>query len=165
MNQRLKFFINSLKERRIVVSDAEFARLTGKQRSYVSEIISGKRSLSEQYVLKIADSFKELNKDWLLTGNGPMLNKDKVIVTTTKSSGDLDLYKKLIASLEETVASQKMIIQKLTDEIANLQKNNIPVSATPKSAMESLIIARAEAKILKKRARAANATPPDPENA
>lgn len=73
MNERLKIFVNHLKEQRSVLSDAEFARLTGKQRSYLSEIISGKRVLSEQYVLKIADVFPQLNKNWLISGNGQML--------------------------------------------------------------------------------------------
>lgn len=120
MNERLKIFINYLKEQRRVVSDSEFAKLTGKQRSFISELIAGKRTLSEQYVLKIADVFKELNKDWLLTGNGEMLKEN-----TSQSSDELELYKKLIASLEETVASQKLIIQKLQNELIQLQRANI----------------------------------------
>ena len=150
MNERLKIFVNYLKEQRKVVSDAEFARLTGKQRSFISEIISGKRTLSEQYVLKIADTFTELNKDWLITGNGEMVK------ATATPSADLDIYKKLIASLEDTVASQKLIIEKLQQEIEQLKND----STVPEDYIDPLV-AEAAMRILKK----AVATPPDAENA
>ena len=84
MNEQLKIFLNYLKDNRIVLSDAEFARLTGKQRSYVSEIMSGKRGLSEQYVLKIIDVFPQLNKDWLLNGTGLMLKEKEELYSSAK---------------------------------------------------------------------------------
>ena len=84
MNERLKIFIEHLKQHRIVVSDAEFARLTGKQRSYVSEIISGKRVLSEQYVLKIVDTFPQLSKEWLTEGKGLMLKEKQELYSSAK---------------------------------------------------------------------------------
>ena len=84
MNERLKIFIEHLKENRVVFSDAEFARLTGKQRSYVSEIMSGKRTLSEQYVLKIVDTFPQLSKEWLTEGKGLMLKEKEEFYSSAK---------------------------------------------------------------------------------
>jgi hypothetical protein len=60
-----------------------------------------------------------------------MLKKDKIMVPIPppSASHDVEIYKKLVASLEETVASQKLIIQKLTDELKLInQRANIAIA-------------------------------------
>lgn len=70
---RLIAVIHHLKENRRIFNDADFATSIGKARSYISEVKSGKRPLTEQFVLQICSAFPELSKSWLLTGEGAML--------------------------------------------------------------------------------------------
>ena len=70
---RLIAVIHHLKENRRIFNDADFATSIGKARSYISEVKSGKRPLTEQFVLQICSVFPELSKSWLLTGEGAML--------------------------------------------------------------------------------------------
>lgn len=111
-----ELILRKLKDYKKFKSDAEFARYIG----------IGPTVLATWYkrntfnINKIANVFPEVSQDWLLTGNGEMLKEN-----TSQSSDELELYKKLIASLEETVASQKLIIQKLQNELIQLQRANI----------------------------------------
>jgi transcriptional regulator with XRE-family HTH domain len=50
----------------------EFSELIGIPRSSLSEIESGKRSASVDVIVGISTHFKEINVDWLLTGEGEM---------------------------------------------------------------------------------------------
>lgn len=84
MNERLKNLIEYLKQQRIVVSNAEFARETGAQSSFLSEVLSGKRKLSEKYILKIVNVYPQVNKNWLLTGNGLMLAEQEEKFSSSK---------------------------------------------------------------------------------
>lgn len=76
MNKRLKFFIEHLKKCRVVHNYADFASEMGKTRSIISEMINDKRVVSEHFVQDIANKYPQLNKEWLLTGEGDMLKSD-----------------------------------------------------------------------------------------
>ena len=116
VRQRLESFLELKK-----ISKSEFGRLIGVSSAYITSM---RKSIQPDKVKSIALNFPELNINWLLTGNGEML-KENIAVTPQPSSDEMELYKKLIASLEETVASQKMIIQKLQTELIKLQRANI----------------------------------------
>lgn len=94
---RLIAVIHHLKENRRIFNDADFATSIGKARSYISEVKSGKRPLTEQFVLQICSAFPELSKSWLLTGEGAML---------------VDLYpsevKKTSSDVEKTTSEEKL---------------------------------------------------------
>lgn len=74
MNQRLREVVNFLKEQRKVLSDGEFADKIDVGRSQLSEVMSGKRKVSERYILKLLTKFPEISEEWLRTGEGEMLN-------------------------------------------------------------------------------------------
>ncbi len=76
MDERLRFFIEHLKKRRVVHNFADFASEMGKTRSVISEMINGKRVISEQFVQDIANKYPQLNMDWLLTGEGEMIKSE-----------------------------------------------------------------------------------------
>lgn len=69
----VKNVINYLKKGRLITSDSEFASKIGKHRSYISEIRSGKRTITEQFVISINSAFPSISLDWLLTGRGDMV--------------------------------------------------------------------------------------------
>ena len=70
MNQRVKDVVKELKKQRKIHSQADFAQEVGIGAVQLSEIVSGKRKISEYYVNKILTRFPEINKDWLVSGDG-----------------------------------------------------------------------------------------------
>lgn len=118
MNERLKIFINSLIVNLRVKSQADFASKIGIARSQLSEILSGKRKVTESLVNKIHNSYPYLNKEWLTDGEGEMMigviqnneNGDNInghSVTINKTEGD---YIEIIKSLTTQLAvSQQQV--------------------------------------------------------
>ena len=58
------------------LSRAEFAQALGISNAVLSHISSGRNKPSLDLVLSLLDKFKDINPEWLLLGNGPMLRKD-----------------------------------------------------------------------------------------
>ena len=70
--ERLKEAIDFLISEKRVSSPSDLAEAMGKQRSYISELLSGKRDISESFVHKFTDAFPEISDRWLLFGAGEM---------------------------------------------------------------------------------------------
>lgn len=71
------------------LSSAQLAVAIGVQRSGISHILSGRNKPSLDFVLKILESFPELNESWLLKGDGEMLKTNKSSIAskdTTESN-------------------------------------------------------------------------------
>lgn len=79
MNQRVKEVIKELKKLRKVHSQADFAKEVGIGQVQLSEIVSGKRKISEYYVNKIFTRFPEINKSWFTNGEGEILKNTSAI--------------------------------------------------------------------------------------
>lgn len=75
MDNRFKKSVEYLKKHRRIYNATDLANITGKQKSYISEVMTGKRSLSEQFVRVFTDHFPEISTEWLLSGSGEMLKK------------------------------------------------------------------------------------------
>ena len=73
MESRFKQCVDYLKEKRRIYNASDLAKMMGVQKSYISELIKEKRTLSERFVLNLTEHFPEISKDWLLTGSGEML--------------------------------------------------------------------------------------------
>tara|TARA_R110002020_G_scaffold21009_2_gene71233 strand:- start:59502 stop:59915 length:414 start_codon:yes stop_codon:yes gene_type:complete len=52
------------------LSASAFADRIGVQRSSISHLLTGRNKPSLEFVMKVANSFKEANMDWLLYGKG-----------------------------------------------------------------------------------------------
>ena len=61
------------------IRQQEVANKFDVSRQYISAIISGRDSMSMNFVKKILDIFPDLNADWLLTGRGEMLINAKTM--------------------------------------------------------------------------------------
>lgn len=70
-SERIKKIIEHSK-----LSPAEFAEEIGVQRSSISHIISGRNKPSLDFITKIKTAFPQFQWDWLITGEGAMLNTD-----------------------------------------------------------------------------------------
>lgn len=73
MNERLTEIIDWLKKERIVLSQAEFSEMVGIHPTQISEMLAGKRVISERTIYKILRKFPEVNPDWFQDGEGEML--------------------------------------------------------------------------------------------
>lgn len=105
-NQRFRILLNGLKNSGKVLNDSDFATKTGVNRSYVSELRNDKRVLTTNYIEQICNSFPELRRVWLLTGEGPMMVEDnKMSAMTAKEI------------LEEVLSYTEMTVNSLASEI------------------------------------------------
>lgn len=85
------------------LSRAEFAQALGISNAVLSHISSGRNKPSLDLVLALLDKFKDINPEWLLLGNGPMLRKDL-------ASSWLDQQKTMkVKVLEAKDSAQKML--------------------------------------------------------
>lgn len=75
-NQRFIELLDELKSRRIVYNDADFAARVHVNRSYISELKNNKRKLTEQFVRSVYHEFPFVSSEWLLSGNGSMMEKE-----------------------------------------------------------------------------------------
>ena len=75
MNDRLKTSVNYLIGQRKIFNASDLAKLLGKQKSYISELLTGKRMISEQFVHSFCGYFPEISQNWLLTGEGEMIKQ------------------------------------------------------------------------------------------
>lgn len=57
------------------LNQKEFSEIVKIARSTLSEVENGKNRPSTDLIVGIANSFKDINIDWVLTGNGEMLKK------------------------------------------------------------------------------------------
>lgn len=74
MDTRFKQSVDHLIKMRRIYTASDLAEQLGKQRSYISELLSGKREPSEQFVRIYTEKFPEISMRWLLTGDGAMEN-------------------------------------------------------------------------------------------
>lgn len=77
IQSRLKFVIEELKRRRIIHNQSDFADILNKQASYISECVTGKRTISEKFIHEVIEKFPVVNSEFLFEGKGePVLEFD-----------------------------------------------------------------------------------------
>lgn len=110
MNERFKAFVDYLIANRIVYNYTDFSKKIGIDRAYLSQILSGKRAVSENVQEKVSGVFPALNRQWLACGKGEMLT-EQVLESNFVTSADqgMDIMK---------------IIDRLTRQIEVLVEQN-----------------------------------------
>lgn len=98
VKERLLSFIASKK-----MKNAEFERLAGLSNGYLNNF---KGNIGAKKLDDILNGFPDLNKVWLLTGEGEMIRKDKVEISSDKEQQLLDI----ITSQQQTIASLTKIL-------------------------------------------------------
>ena len=137
MKQRLMRFIKSEK-----ISQGKFERMCGMSNGYLCNI---KQSIGSSKILSISKAFPQLNTEWLLTGEGSMLNEGYTtfepvgLATPTAPNLEneikilqtqLELKDKLIDSLQAEVNTlkdmNKQLLQAITKSIeSNTQQKSV----------------------------------------
>lgn len=134
MNQRIREVINVLKEQRIVLSDGEFATEVGIGKSQLSEVMTGKRKVSEKYIRKMRTRFPEINEDWLRTGSGKMLKSNSASAENHSISiaGEEIKENKINVNTDETIAmlvAEVAAQRKLTEKVLEQNSDLIAIIA------------------------------------
>lgn len=123
--ERLVWSIDWLKKSRIVLSQAEFSEKVGIKPSQVSEMLNGKRKISERTIHNIVEAFPDLNINWLLTGEGEMLKSDRMSEPQLTAIPSVDLAQSTIDRLLSIVESQQRTIETLSGTIKKLTSNEL----------------------------------------
>ena len=129
MNQRLKVLIFELRKRKKVYSQAEFAEIVGISRTQFSEIVTGKRRLSDKAIHKIISAIPEINEEWLRTGEGEIFKSQ----TSTTGNSSVSIAgeeitdnniqvntDETIAKLIAEVAAQRRVTEKVLEQNSEL---------------------------------------------
>lgn len=134
MNQRVRETVKELKKSRKVHSQADFAKETGIGVVQLSEIVSGKRKVSEYYVNKILTRFPEINADWLRSGVGEMLKSNSANAENHSISiaGEEIKENKINVNTDETIAmlvAEVAAQRKLTEKVLEQNSDLIAIIA------------------------------------
>mgnify|MGYP004428195563 CR=1 FL=1 len=86
-----------------------------------SQVIRGRNGLSSRLLNLIIQAYPEINRVWLLTGEGPMLNTEPKISSSDKESINLNPNDMTI-ELVKMINRKDQEIKNLNNEIANLRE-------------------------------------------
>lgn len=134
MNQRLKILIAELRKRKKVYSQAEFAEIVGISRTQFSEIVTGKRKLSDKAIHKIIAAIPDINEDWLRFGDGEMLKSHSANAENHSISiaGEEIKENKINVNTDETIAmlvAEVAAQRKLTEKVLEQNSDLIAIIA------------------------------------
>ena len=127
MNQRLRILITELRKRKKVYSQAEFAQIVGISRTQFSEIVTGKRKLSDKVI-------PEINEKWLRDGDGEMLKSNSANAENHSISiaGEEIKENKINVNTDETIAmlvAEVAAQRKLTEKVLEQNSDLIAIIA------------------------------------
>lgn len=92
VKERLISLCNSLD-----MTPSAFERLIGMSNSYIR---NAKTNIKAQYIEEILRKFPQVNRQWLLSGKGSMLNTD-TIVNSVNNNEDTEYYQDVVDATEE----------------------------------------------------------------
>ena len=108
--QAVQFLIDS----RAIYNYSDLAKVLGKQKSYISEVLSGKRELTEKIISELVIAFEYISLHWLLTGEGKMLcdiDEEDEVNETEKLWNLVDFLREQLKTKDAQIASLLQIIQ------------------------------------------------------
>jgi transcriptional regulator with XRE-family HTH domain len=108
INERITLVRNSK-----YMKQKEFSELINVPRSSLSEIESGKRNANVDVIVGISTHFKDINVDWLLTGEGEMYRTNQGL-DSALSDSQTDKIVELYGSLSQD--QQKEILSAITEK-------------------------------------------------
>lgn len=134
MNQRFRDVTNELKKLRKVYSDADLARILGISRGEMSNVMSGRRPVSKRIVDNLTTHFPEIDKEWLLTGDGEMLKSNSANAENHSISiaGEEVKENKINVNTDETIAmlvAEVAAQRKLTEKVLEQNSDLIAIIA------------------------------------
>ena len=121
-------------------NDTDLAKKLGYTKSFLSQILNGKTPISEKFIKSLCDADPNINKVWILTGEGNMLineknkeqsaqnvvlkagsrNKDNTILVGNQTKNDFSYLLDIIKEKDNQIAKLHEQMGKLVDTINNL---------------------------------------------
>lgn len=92
------------------LNDSSFAKKIGVQQMTLWRQINGARKISLETILAVANTFPEIDANWLLRGSGSML-------------ADNDAQEKRLDNLIDVISMQQETIRNLQEKIKQLQNS------------------------------------------
>lgn len=122
MHERIKRIRQSAEKTQL-----QFAEAIGLSRNYIAMIEIGQREPSDRTISDICEKFN-VNRDWLLTGRGEMLNPVSRDAEITAFMGDVmkgedaDFRRRLVAALAKLDLPEWELLEKIALKLAEENK-------------------------------------------
>ena len=129
MKERLEYLMSYYN-----LSPAKFAEKIGVQRSSISHIISGRNKPSYDFILKILETFTDLNAEWLLLNRGNITKDSQEKEIQKKPESKSNLFENIPVN---TVKSEPEDIYKSKQ---NKETESNAVNVTKVNNVESIIV-------------------------
>lgn len=126
--QRIKKVLNWYKFLGIGETDTQLAEMMGYRKASLSQVLNGKEALNEKFVNRLCQFDENINKIWVLTGEGEMfLNDSKNIPnglpTIEIQTEAWEVIKQQTASLAMKDSQINDLVALLNDTVFELKKN------------------------------------------
>lgn len=115
------------------MSASAFADKIGVQRSGLSHLLSGRNKPSLDFIMKITDSYPEINLYWLLNGEGSFLKSNTSVVPPATPSI-------IENNTEVNLFSEEKIIQETSSEKKQTTEKITESTIVEKKAIEQIVI-------------------------
>ena len=129
-NKRISELIAELKRKRIIRNQADFAERIDISSSVLSEIINGKRTVSEKFVRKICDNFP-VSFNWFYTGKGDIIKEEN---SDIPQKGQLEFDFTSIVEENNKIADAVTVIaesnNKVSDAVQTIARSNEKLADT-----------------------------------
>ncbi len=148
-NQTAKVYICNMIERIKLLlsvknlSPAQLALEIGVQRSGISHILSGRNKPSLDFIMKILESYPEINESWLLMGNGEMLknkSESSTLFHEEEKKEEALLIEKEIVIKEEPTIAPRTIEEEVVEPYKQktVKPNDLSLEKTPNESNDKL---------------------------
>ena len=111
---------------------ASFATKIGVQRSSISHILSGRNKPSLEFLMKIHDTFDEVNLEWLILGKSSPLSQDLEIFPNTEINKSTDVQDNIVPDSKSYILNKLQIV-KAPKEIIYIYEDGKFERFTPKN--------------------------------
>ncbi|MFD2515611.1 helix-turn-helix domain-containing protein [Pontibacter locisalis] len=117
------------------LSSSQFADTVDVPRAVISHIISGRNKPSLDVIIKIISAFPEVNKDWMLMGEGNMLSG-----LVKKTDSEMDPNTAFVAKNVEPVPKEEKPVD--TEKVQEPSNSSLPIPAveSPGKKIEQIVI-------------------------
>lgn len=116
--RRLKALIDKLN-----ISQDAFAQRIGRTQGFIGQMISGRSRISGDAISRISDTYKNVNTNWLLTGEGEMFLPNPLdSILGIKSNGVSEQDVKYEAKTSDPLCALRELLDEHERRIGELEK-------------------------------------------
>jgi hypothetical protein len=109
--KRLRQFINTL-----IIKDNKFAKSIGKRPAVVSQLLTGYRNISADFVYEVSKCYTWLNPEWLISGKGEMRLEPEVVESNRIGEGEPQPLEHLeLTNKEDPLAGLRDLVARIEE--------------------------------------------------